>query len=115
MMSDAPQKGSGLHYHASREDVRVGDRVRWRRWFGLGKYEHGTVAYIPGISPKHRELGNDTWAIRSDDGKTVWAMPYAPAIGQPKKTLELLCRGVEGEIRPDERIDEDQVDESEEA
>ena len=100
-----PQQGSGLYYHGSREDVRIGDGVRWRLWFGFGRYEHGTVAYIPGISPKHRELGNDRWAIRSDDGKTVWAMAYAPAIGQPKKGLELLSRGVGAELEPDERID----------
>ena len=42
-------------------------------------------------------------------------MAYAPAIGQPKKGLELLSRGVGAELEPDERIDEDQVDEAEEA
>lgn len=97
--------GSGLYYYGTHDEVRLGDRVRIKRWLRSDLY--GTVCYIPGLSPTHAAIGNDQWAIRLDD-ETVVAMGYFPEdqlCGQPGKKYILVGRGTGGELDPNERLD----------
>ncbi len=97
-------EGSRLYYFGTRDEVRLGDRVRIKRWFGRALT--GIVCYIPGQGPKHAELEYEDvqqWAVRCDDG-TVRAMAYYPheRHGQPSKYIVLVSRGAGGELKPDE-------------
>lgn len=97
---------SGLFYHRTGEEVRLGDRVTLRRWFRSDL--RGIVCYIPGLSPQHSELEYDgvkQWAIRCDDG-SVRPMGYDPdsPYGQPPKSITFIGRGSGGEITPDEGL-----------
>jgi hypothetical protein len=98
---------SGLYYYGTGEDVRLGDRVRIRRWIRSDLF--GVVCYIPGISSRHPALEYEDvakWAIRLDDG-TVFAMGYDTVnkFGQPKKNLVLLSRGQDRLLDPDETLE----------
>lgn len=82
--------GSKLKYHGSTTEVRLGDRVEVRGWFGV-KYR-GYVSYIPGISEKRRELEYEDvrqWAITSDDG-TTYPILYDPVNFQPPKHIRFI-------------------------
>jgi hypothetical protein len=82
---------SGLRYFGTNDEVCLGDRVEVRGWF---RKFRGHVSYIPGISPKHRELEYEDvkkWAITSDGG-TVYAMGFDPDHFQPPKAIRLLGR-----------------------
>lgn len=89
MESDTPRT-SGLFYHGSKEEVRLGDRVRLRRWFR--RPLDGVVCYIPGLSPVHPEIGSDQWAIRVADG-SLRVTVYSPREAQPRQHIELVARG----------------------
>jgi hypothetical protein len=83
------QSASRLFYFGTNDEVRLGDRVIVKGWFG--RQRRGTVCYIPGISPKHKEMEYDdikSWAIRLEDG-TVLSIGYYPEnkYCQPKKTF----------------------------
>ncbi|MFL6246087.1 MAG: hypothetical protein ACJ74H_08690 [Thermoanaerobaculia bacterium] len=84
-----------LFYHGTDVEVRLGDRVEWKRW--LRKPLRGTVAYIPGISPFHEEMQEldgklSQWAIRFEDGSLVsWL--YTPDVLQPEKGIKFIGRG----------------------
>jgi hypothetical protein len=97
--------GSGLIYYGTSDEVRLGDRVEVRGWFGV-KYR-GYVSYIPGLSPKHRELeyeGVRQWTITADDG-TVYAIGYSPEGGfQPRKHIRLLNRGEGNQLKPTDML-----------
>lgn len=97
--------GSALYYDTG-EEVRLGDRVRKKRWFRPSVC--GTVCYIPGISPPHPELEYEDvrqWAIRLDNG-TILVVGYHPSntFGQPTKDLVFMSRGKGGELLPDEKL-----------
>jgi hypothetical protein len=89
MASDAPQT-SGLYYHGTQDEVRLGDRVRLRRWFR--RPLEGVVCYVPGLSPHHREIGAHQWAIRLADG-SLSVTAYSPRQAQPRPHIELVDRG----------------------
>jgi hypothetical protein len=95
METRSPESGSGLFYSGTREEVKLGDRVRIRRWIRSDQF--GTVIYIPGLSPRHKELeGRDfrKWAIELEDPyRTVVGMYYGPEESQPSKRIELVSRG----------------------
>lgn len=87
------KRSARLLYHDTDDEVRLGDRVRMKRLFR--KPLHGTVVYMPGVSPPHPEMEwpeFSRWAIELDDG-TVMAWPYVPEELQPSKRISLLQRG----------------------
>jgi hypothetical protein len=95
------EDGSRLFYYGTQIEVRLGDRVRWRRWFRSDL--EGIVCYLPGISPRHPEMANDyglEWAIRTNDG-TIWTMGYCPDRAQPRKNLQFVARSIERGIGPE--------------
>ncbi len=107
-MSETQPKrnGSGLFYFGTKEEVRLGDRVRVKRW--LRKDLEGVVCYIPGCGPIHPDLdvpedGFQDWAIKLDDGMFLTAI-YAPEHAQPKKSIVLIGRGHGESLSPDERL-----------
>ena len=83
--------GSTLFYHGTHDDVRVGDRVRIKRWFRRDLV--GTVCYIPGVSKWHRLLRNDRWGILVEDG-SVLAAGYYPnrPHWQASRSISLIGR-----------------------
>ena len=92
MASDLPPS-SRLFYYGTREEVRLGDRVRIRRWFR--RPLDAVVCYIPGLSQPHRELeyaGTRQWAIELADG-SLRVMGYYPDQLQPERSMELVERG----------------------
>ena len=85
-----------LRYAGTNEEVRLGDRVRIRRW--LRRPIVGTVTYIPGVSRVHHELegeGEREWAIQLDDGR-IMSWLFLPERLQPKPGIELVARGDAG-------------------
>ncbi len=98
-------KHSGLFY-ATGEEVELGDHVIMRRLFG--KDIRGAVCYIPGISPRHREMEYADvrqWAIRSEDGQSVYPILYDPANFQPPKKIRLVSRGAPQTLSPDQHLE----------
>lgn len=100
------QMSDRMVYYGTQDDVLLGDRIAIKRWFR--KELTGVVCYIPGKSPKHKDLeyGDvQQWAIRLDDG-TVLAMAYDPShhLGQPKKDIRLVSRGDAGLLKPEEPL-----------
>ena len=97
-------RSSGLHYHGTSDEVRLGDRVKMKRFLRADRL--GTVCYIPGVSPRHEELEYEDvrqWAIRTHDG-AVYPILYDPAGFQPPKSILLVSRGEEVSLKPDERL-----------
>lgn len=96
---------SRLYYNGSSIDVRLGDRVRIRRLFRADL--QGTVCYIPGLSPRHRELedaGVKQWAIRSDDG-SVYPILYDPDHFQPPSKIVFVARGDGPVLKPEDHLE----------
>ena len=95
-----------LFYFGTSEEVRLGDRIAMKRL--LRKPVHGTVVYMPGVSPVHPEMEwpeFSRWAIEFEDG-TLLAWPYTPDTLQPDKRIILLERGspdYKG-LQPDEEL-----------
>lgn len=105
-MSDEKPSDSRLYYFGTREEVRLGDRVRIKRW--LLKDLEGVVCYIPGSGPRHPDLdvpeeGFRHWAILRDDG-IVLQVIYAPEQVQPRKNIVLLSRGHTESLSPALRL-----------
>ncbi len=97
--------GSGLYYYGTRTEVRLGDRVRMRRF--LRSDVVGVVCYLPRISPPHPEMEYDDirqWAIRGDDAG-VYPILYDPDGFQPPKKIEFIGRGDTGTLTGDERLE----------
>jgi hypothetical protein len=89
-MSDTPQ--SGLYYHGTQTDVRLGDHVLVKRRFRFPL--KAVVCYIPGLSTPHPELeceGVQKWAIERADG-LLRVIVYGPDSldGQPNRTIEFV-------------------------
>lgn len=102
--TDMSQQSSNLFYHGAATEVRLGDRVRLRRFFRPD--QSGVVCYIPGLSPNHSELEYEDvrqWAIRADDG-SVYPIVYDPENFQPPKRICFVSRGTGGELTPDETL-----------
>jgi hypothetical protein len=96
---------SRLFYHQTQTEVRLGDRVRIRRW--LRRAREGTVCYLPGISPLHEELEYDDvkqWAIRTDDG-AVYPILYDPERFQPPKHISFLARSDDAGLQPADHLE----------
>jgi len=94
---------SRLYYFGTREEVRLGDRIRIKRLFR--KDLVGTVCYIPGISPRHSVLESDDgavrqWAYELEDGM-IMVVAYFPDHLQPRPNVQLISRGEEKSISPD--------------
>ncbi len=106
-MTKPTPRNSGLYYYGTKDDLRLGDRIASRRLFRSPLY--GTICYIPGISPKHSELGDDQWAFRTDDG-AIYGAAYDRKYGQPGKGLILLSRGEGESLSPDEPLESDDHD-----
>lgn len=106
MTSEA--SSSPLFYFGSRDGVRLGDRVRIRRW--LRRSLVGVVCYLPGVSPRHPELedsdGCREWAIQLADG-SLRCMGYFPDQIQPAKKIGLIARDAPYEpLVPGVRLEE---------
>ena len=102
------RQNSGLFYHGTPTEVKIGDRVKVKRL--LGSLE-GIVAYIPGISPRRDDLlveGDEDWLIRLDRGDFL-STPYLPEHprAQPNKNIRFISRGCDGEITPHEDLGEE--------
>lgn len=105
MTAENPSAGSGLFYHQAKEEVRLGDRVKIRRW--IRRDLEGTVCYLPGISPLHQELEYEDvkqWAIRTDDG-SVYPILYDPERFQPPKHIILLARSDKPGLQPTDHLE----------
>lgn len=92
MMSER-EVSSRLFYHGTNEEVRLGDRIRIRRFLFL--VVEGVVCYIPGASPKHPDMEYDDyqfWAIQLKDGQ-IRQILYSPDELQPGRETRLLSRG----------------------
>lgn len=105
-MNETPAGGSRLFHRGTQEQVRVGDRVRIRRW--LRADLHGVVCYVPGISPPHPDLedeeeGVQDWAIRLDGGLVI-TYPYIPSQLQPGRDVARVARGAADSLPPTERF-----------
>jgi hypothetical protein len=95
---------SRLYYYGTHDDVRLGDIIEVRRFFGKKRV---TVVYIPGLSPKNRGFeyeGIRQWAIRDEYG-TVYPILYSPETYQPPKKFCLLARGPEVSLSPNEMFE----------
>ena len=104
MTSPLAAPGSKLYYFGTREEVRLGDIVRIRRW--LRRDLEGTVCYIPGVSPKNKSIEFEDvkqWGIRLRDGAVLLTI-YAPEHVQPTKDVEFVSRGEGGGLEPDEEL-----------
>lgn len=87
-------------FYKSGEPVELGDHVAVYGWFGI-KFR-GNVSYIPGISPRHRQIDTDDvqrWAITAEDG-TVYVMIYDPERSQPSRRYRFLGRGTGPRVAP---------------
>ena len=104
-VTNEDEKHSGLFYSTG-EEVQLGDRVVMKRW--IAKDVKGYVCYIPGISPRHREMEYEDvrqWAIRSEDGGAVYPILYAPAQFQPPKKIRFISRGPHVSMSPDQHLE----------
>jgi hypothetical protein len=95
-----------LLYYGTNIDVRLGDRILWKRLFG--RHVEGTVVYIPGISPRHPDLereGIRQWAVELDDGR-IFLMLYWPEDkkGQPRSNIKFKSRGNSKSLPPEVRL-----------
>lgn len=92
-MTSEDNRSSGLFYFGTRDEVRLGDRVRVKRF--LRRADEGVVCYIPGMSAPHRELefgGMRRWAIQKPDGSLL-VMAFAPHQSGARRGIELVARG----------------------
>ncbi len=106
-MADLPRH-SGLFYHGTKEEVRLGDQIRIKRF--LRSPIDAVVCYIPGISPKHKDMEYGDicrWAYRTGDD-SIYINCYDPENLQPPKSLSLIARGTGGELLPDEPVEDGQ-------
>jgi len=103
-----------LHYPGTDIEIRLGDRIEYRKIFGgrfglFGK-KKGTVVYVPGDSPKNRWMESDeynrNWAIQLDGEDSQIVYPYFPEQEWVSRRIRFLSRGepIHGVIGPDDNI-----------
>lgn len=63
-----------MKYHNTETEVHLGDRVVYKHL--LWGRSNGVVAYVPGVSPKHSNIGLDQWVIKLEGGKCVFMVFY---------------------------------------
>lgn len=107
-----------LHYPGTDIEVRLGDRIEFRKIFGgkLGLFgkKKGTVVYVPGESPKNKEMEQDDynryWAIQLDGEDSQIVFPYFPEQEWVSKRIKFVSRGepVYDIIKPGDNIWGDQ-------
>ena len=100
---------SRLFYYGTDDEVRLGDRIRIRRWFRRSL--EGVVCYIPGESPRHPEMESAywgaTWAIQLPDG-SLRVLAYLPDQIQPRRKFRLVARGASYvPLDPGEQLEEE--------
>jgi hypothetical protein len=113
-MANKSHPPSQLFYYGTEIEVQLGDKVRIRRW--LRSPREGTVYYVPGISPKHRELEYGDvkqWAIKTTDGY-LFPILYDPERFQPPKHIIFVERSNESGVNPREPLDESEQETDEE-
>ena len=110
-----------LHYPGTDIEIRLGDRIEYRKIFG-GKFglfgkKKGTVVYVPGESPKNKEMEQDDynryWAIQLDGEDSQIVFPYFPEQEWVSKRIKFLSRGkpVYDKIKPGDSVWGDQPEE----
>ena len=113
-MTAQNQAAGHLHYPGTEIEIRLGDRIEYRKIFG-GKFglfgkKQGTVVYLPGASPKNKDMEQDDynryWAIQLDGEKTQIIFPYFPQQEWVSKRITFVSRGepVQDIIKPGDRI-----------
>jgi hypothetical protein len=100
---------SGLIYNGTDIEVRLGDRVKVRRW--LLWHKEGTVCYMPGISPANSQFvsveGILYWGVLLDDG-TLVCWPRFPGDSHTGGAVSLIRRADSGTKPPEPpKLDED--------
>ena len=103
-----------LHYPGTDIEVRLGDRIEFRKIFGgkLGLFgkKKGTVVYVPGESPKNKEMEQDDynryWAIQLDGEDSQIVFPYFPKQEWVSKRIKFISRGdpVYDIIKPEDNV-----------
>ena len=99
-----PNRGSGLFYFGTDVEVRLGDRILWKRL--LRRSVQATVVYIPGLCPRHPDLEYEDiaqWAFELEDG-SIAQMGYCPERSQPKRNLQFIERGTPKPLSPADRL-----------
>jgi len=99
---------SNLFYKGTDIEVRLGDIVEYRSFWGFGKKHKGTVCYMPGESPIHRQFedgGTPEWGIYIGNGNII-KIAYVPEEFQPPRGIKYISRGnhKEGLVKPDDEI-----------
>lgn len=79
-----------FHYFGTDNPVTLGDRVLVRSWFGRAWL--ATVVHVPGQSEPDAELGDDSWAYKTDNG-SIYAGVFAPReTPHPGRQFEFVSR-----------------------
>jgi hypothetical protein len=93
-------------YFDRKTEVEVGDRVEFRLLF---RRRAGTVAYVPGKSPRNANLEHHglTWVGIRIDGGGVTAAVVDPVGQFLQRKVRFLARGSVAELTPDEDPFED--------
>ena len=70
--------------------VQIGDRILVRSLMRRARL--ATIVYIPGQSHPDRDLGQDQWAFKTDDGR-IYAAGFSPQqLPHPGKKIDFVCR-----------------------
>jgi|ERR1041384_4853163 hypothetical protein len=105
-MKQKPIVSGSVPLYADGAPVNLGDLVRFRRWL---VWRTGHVAYVPGISPKHRDLefrGLRHVGIQFDSG-IFTALVVDPDSSKLPESLRLVARSAPAgdEVKPKEKFE----------
>ena len=79
-----------FHCFGTDNPVKLGDRILVRSWFGRAWV--ATVVCLPGQSELDADLGEDSWAYKTDDG-SIYACVHAPdAVSHPGRQFDFVTR-----------------------
>ena len=100
--------GSKLFYKGTDIEVKLGDIIEYRKFFGFGPARSGFVSYMPGESKPHRELeyGDvSQWGLNIGGGNLI-VIAYVPDELQPPRGLKFISRGnpEEETLKPDDEV-----------
>lgn len=95
-----------LNYRNTNIPIRLGDRIRLRRFF---VWRPGVVSYVPGqssINPAMEDDDEKSFGIRLDSMPfDIISILYLPSIQPAPKNLVFVSRGkVENELKPDDQL-----------